>query len=62
MPAEIHIRSTAADLASQVRAVAVKDVAAIAGGYPRGNHLPTHSLLGHRPFIKQGNGFRRTRK
>jgi hypothetical protein len=41
MPAEIHIRSTAADLASQVRAVAVKDVAAIAGGYPAWESLST---------------------
>ena len=34
MPAESHIGSTAADLASQVRAIAVKDVAAISGEYP----------------------------
>jgi hypothetical protein len=34
MPAESQIASTAVDLASQVRAIAVKDVAAIAGEYP----------------------------
>jgi hypothetical protein len=34
MPAEIQIASTAADLASQVRAIAVKDAAASAGEYP----------------------------